>query len=276
MTCWTKDHKGRILKRIGNNAICHFVGIDLSRGRTTPVDVGDIRHSDLLIAYNPELDLYFVWNSYIHRPMLKGQAKHTFAVRPKYTRRYDRNTIDGMEAIYRPLQGDTPHNEKLLIIEPSYMPLFCANPFVYLAPDAEDEDYKSATLFAHPNHPEPYIYEANCDPVVAKYLVRERISCSRIKRDAEFRRKVFSQYIVPHCIICGASNVKILEAAHIIAVSDNGADVPDNGVCLCRNHHRLWDEGLLEINLDDGTYLAKDSAVAEWMHIDAEVPMRLV
>ena len=39
----------------------------------------------------------------------------------------------------------------------------------------------------------------------------------------------------------------MLEAAHIRAVADGGDDSTDNGILLCRNHHKMYDEGIIEI-----------------------------
>ena len=41
-----------------------------------------------------------------------------------------------------------------------------------------------------------------------------------------------------------------MEAAHIKAVNGNGRDVPENGICLCRNHHKMFDSNLIKINFD--------------------------
>lgn len=53
------------------------------------------------------------------------------------------------------------------------------------------------------------------------------------------------------CAFCGISIPEILEAAHIIPWTKarrEDAFSPTNGLLLCRNHHRLFDDGLLTVD----------------------------
>lgn len=72
---------------------------------------------------------------------------------------------------------------------------------------------------------------------------RRRIVTSRAERNSEFREKVLQRD--KFCQVCGCGNQIILEAAHIIAVEDFGSDDEQNGICLCRNHHKMFDAGQL-------------------------------
>ena len=63
----------------------------------------------------------------------------------------------------------------------------------------------------------------------------------------EFRDSVIKRYGL-ECSFCDITTKEILEAAHIIPYSKNGVDHPENGLILCRNHHRLLDNGLILIN----------------------------
>lgn len=47
------------------------------------------------------------------------------------------------------------------------------------------------------------------------------------------------------CELCGISQPEILEAAHIKPKSEGGEDSSENGLLLCRNHHKAFDAGLL-------------------------------
>jgi putative restriction endonuclease len=75
---------------------------------------------------------------------------------------------------------------------------------------------------------------------------RMRILVERLKRDPTFSPRVREQYEF-NCAVCG-SQLEIVEAAHIIGVSEpNSTDETWNGVCLCPNHHALFDSRLLNI-----------------------------
>lgn len=63
----------------------------------------------------------------------------------------------------------------------------------------------------------------------------------------EFRDSVIKRYGLS-CCFCDIERKEILEAAHIIPYAKNGIDHPENGLLLCRNHHRLLDNGLVKIN----------------------------
>lgn len=52
---------------------------------------------------------------------------------------------------------------------------------------------------------------------------------------------------------CGISDLRMLEAAHILPDSEGGEASLDNGLLLCRNHHRALDVNLLEY--DEGEFL---------------------
>ena len=54
-----------------------------------------------------------------------------------------------------------------------------------------------------------------------------------------------------------------MEATHIKAVNENGMDVPENGICLCRNHHKMFDSDLIKINFDTQELSFVDSKVKQ-------------
>lgn len=89
--------------------------------------------------------------------------------------------------------------------------------------------------------------------------MRKRYSTSYWERNRRFRNAVLHAYDF-QCAICRCHEEKLLEAAHIKAVADDGTDELNNGICLCANHHIMFDKGLLKIDfkerrlsyLDDG------------------------
>jgi len=104
---------------------------------------------------------------------------------------------------------------------------------------------------------------ASVNPDVEK--ARGRVAATRLQRSSTFAPAVKREYGY-RCAVCGLQ-LEITEAAHIIPASEpNGSDEIWNGVCLCPNHHALFDAGLLlvkpdlEVTLDEGraTFLQQE------------------
>jgi len=68
---------------------------------------------------------------------------------------------------------------------------------------------------------------------------------SRNNNQPKFNFDVF-KYYENKCAACNISH--FLEAAHIIPVKDKGSDNKLNGLILCKNHHKAFDDGLFKIN----------------------------
>jgi putative restriction endonuclease len=78
---------------------------------------------------------------------------------------------------------------------------------------------------------------------------RRRVMTARLQRDSAFSRNVAVQY-GGSCAVC-AVQLSVTEGAHIIPVHDNrSTDDVWNGICLCANHHRLYDNRILRITQD--------------------------
>ncbi|QPN64476.1 HNH endonuclease [Synechococcus sp. CBW1004] len=71
---------------------------------------------------------------------------------------------------------------------------------------------------------------------------KERQSTSKKRSQAAFRAAVISRYGERRCCLCDAPP-EVIEAAHIVPVSNNGSDWSGNGLLVCRNHHALYDLG---------------------------------
>ncbi|MGJ9507539.1 HNH endonuclease [Actinotignum sp. GS-2025f] len=61
------------------------------------------------------------------------------------------------------------------------------------------------------------------------------------------------------CEVCGMSRPEILEAAHIIPKHLDSSDSSDNGLLLCRNHHRAFDIGWLQYDAATATLRWKEN-----------------
>lgn len=134
------------------------------------------------------------------------------------------------------------------------------NPFAY-ANDGTDIETLASELCNHPEKSgEIYVQ------------VKARGNVQRV-----FRATVLKAYDY-RCAICGLSFRECLEAAHIIPWSNATPAQrlnPTNGLCLCANHHRLFDRGLITIDSVgtvvfsdqvDETYGIGDIAVSAGLH----------
>lgn len=150
----------------------------------------------------------------------------------------------------------------------------------FTALDLEEQEAGFKDVWDHPwSMPNPFSYASDgvrleslvrrlcADPGEARTiyaLVPQRGSAQRL-----FRLAVLQAYEW-RCAFCDISFVECLEAAHIIPWSTATREQrlsPTNGICLCANHHRLFDTGWITIRTNgtiafasphDGTYSAGD------------------
>ena len=76
---------------------------------------------------------------------------------------------------------------------------------------------------------------------------RGKRTVKQYNRSAKFRNDVL-EACGAQCAVCGCEERVILQAAHIEAVADGGSDDPKNGICLCANHHLMFDHDLIRID----------------------------
>lgn len=78
--------------------------------------------------------------------------------------------------------------------------------------------------------------------------VRDRKEVKALVRDARFRNLVLGDN--PHCLVTGETDRRVLEAAHICAVKNEGNDGFENGIVLRADLHKLFDRHILTISND--------------------------
>ena len=95
----------------------------------------------------------------------------------------------------------------------------------------------------------------------------------RQRRDQNFPKSVLKAYD-SKCTVCGL-DIKfddkpiVVEASHIRPLSEDGPDIPENGLALCLLHHRLFDRGAftlserLEVLVSNCVNRSKDSG--KWL-----------
>ncbi len=82
-------------------------------------------------------------------------------------------------------------------------------------------------------------------PLFQKRKKKNILAKSRANNQPKFRADVFNYY-QNECAVCG---IKLfLDAAHIIPVENYGTDNKENGLILCKNHHKAFDDNYIKIN----------------------------
>jgi putative restriction endonuclease len=85
------------------------------------------------------------------------------------------------------------------------------------------------------------------DEIERRYVVRE---VKQRIHQAQFRGAVLPAYS-DRCAICRLREVRLLDAAHIVADAEElGAPIVNNGLSLCSIHHRAFDEDLVGVSPD--------------------------
>lgn len=90
----------------------------------------------------------------------------------------------------------------------------------------------------------------------AATAAREREAVSRVKRrQAAFKAELLRRGT--GCDILGTTPRAALDAVHVQDVEDGGPDIPENGLLLRADLHRLFDAGLLQIRPDGRIQVAR-------------------
>ena len=118
-----------------------------------------------------------------------------------------------------------------------------------------------ASIFSDPESAEKAVEEVRHSPLPS-IIERQRTITRVLARTGQsrFRSRIMKAY-GSQCFLTGETIGEVLEAAHIVPVTNNGADHEDNGFCMRVDVHRLYDSGNLRIR-PDGSLMLSD-AVAD-------------
>lgn len=226
----------------------------------------------LLLVYNAAV-IRYVYPSTLYvkgnlktemRYILKGELVLNDGIYPYYKKEKDPELYEKKNK-----RLPTYAYQKIVILQtenPNALNKFLAAPEQYIVPSYGDLDYlkelqdKKTRRKMHPFDKKtiqktfpfsPTFSKEECKDVsqdISKEMLyidgeRKRNVTNTAERNSEFREKVLQRD--KFCQVCGCGNQIILEAAHIIAVKDFGSDDERNGICLCRNHHKMFDAGQL-------------------------------
>lgn len=85
-------------------------------------------------------------------------------------------------------------------------------------------------------------------------------------RSADFRDNVLEAHGL-RCVCCPVAIAELLEAAHIVPVSNSGSDHCGNGLPLCPLHHKAFDRHLFAIDPDSRSIVYRSGLTPESLRI---------
>jgi putative restriction endonuclease len=169
----------------------------------------------------------------------------------------DEETPDGFVYAYRAGSIDQPDNRALRAAYELRVPIvyFVGTRPGWYRPEwpvfvAEDRPEQRAVLLTTGRMIGAYDerdWILPAEPIERRYAVRE----TRIRlHQARFRGRVLPAY-TNQCTICRLKEMRLLDAAHIVADADEaGEPTVTNGLSLCSIHHRAFDEDLIGVSPD--------------------------
>ena len=80
-------------------------------------------------------------------------------------------------------------------------------------------------------------------------------------RDEEFRPHIIA--LDEMCVISGETTEAALDAAHIIPAAQEGNEIPENGITLRADIHRLYDRGIFQIHPERGQAMIDPARLPE-------------
>lgn len=212
------------------------VYIGQSRNAKCKVDKNEIVNVyNLIIIYCITYDVFIVWHTGIHRSLHAGEEV-TFSISTIRIGELNRQTVEFLDRTLNGTNNQEQTKERVAIIPKDKL-------FDFL------EYFDKYYLMFIPD---------NCPHEIRQEFDRKIDIVKRYRRDPDFRERILRRYNNT-CVVCGTTNEVVLEAAHIIAVEDGGNDANENGVCLCANHHKMYDAGLIDIDLNNETFRYDDN-----------------
>jgi putative restriction endonuclease len=180
-------------------------------------------------------------------------------------RRYeDQQTADGVWYAYQDGPAGNHHNRALRAAHALGVPLvyFIGTRLGWYRPEypafvVEDDPAGRRVLVTFGKMIGPYEEREPTlidDEIERRYVVRD---VRQRVHQAQFRGAVVPAYL-DQCAVCRLKEVRLLDAAHIVAdVDEAGVPVVSNGLSLCTIHHRAYDQDLIGISADRVVHVAR-------------------
>ena len=195
--------------------------------------------SDIVAYLNQRFQIAVIWNGRYHIER-NGIATNCQLGMGWGDIRLPSSGMDCKYNYFKTLNGD--YYQKILIVSFEILDKIKYDLMEYLKFDVDDPDLPTDLRLQKDKNLKDWTNEND----------RKRVSVTRYQRSHDFRARVLNNY-GSRCAICNLSEERILEAAHIIPVAQGGQDNLENGICLCRNHHRMMDEHLITLNFENHT-----------------------
>lgn len=210
--------------------------------------------ANLAVYINKKYGLALVWN-------LEHRRNNNRVIKSlSVNRNWDKllKDEDALRAIYKEMHSsnkrDIPKDvlyEKVLALSINTLDKIAYDLYLYMNINEDDTEYVDQC--------------GNYIPLPKP--VGKRVSTTRFERDRNFRNRILFEYN-NKCAICRCAEKKILEAAHIQGIADGGQNDTSNGICLCANHHLMYDTHLIKINFENQTleYVAPSVQSMPWYY----------
>lgn len=185
-------------------------------------------------------DVFVVWDYSLHRNPPGGKNLNLSI--------HWNNSTSDKDAFYcfYKFLGHKEGIEKVCLIGMNRLEEFFNNIDAYMSLNDQDDDFK------YYYNPLSESEKSHVDEIVNQRPLRERqiYSCTRKTRDEQFRKAVLDAY-GHRCAVCRTDIEAVLQAAHERGheAASTVYDDPNHGICLCANHHLMYDKGLIDINL---------------------------
>lgn len=230
----------------------HIVGYSNIDCQTTPFDPRILKEVAFVIAYDERHSIYIAWNAFLHTHHFGTSC--TLSIGKKAKRRIfveDVNVQEEYDFIltkctYKAINNGEHDYEKIVLFRKEFLDEFFQHYEECFEPNENEKDqgYNNKVVYASANIEKTRWINLSTE---LSNPERNRYSCTRAERDASFRKRVLESY-GHKCAICRCEVVEILEAGHINSVEYSTDDQTDNGICLCANHHKMYDKNCIDID----------------------------
>ncbi len=258
---WSDEHK-LIIENAEKN-----IGVRIATGSgyngLITCDVGKLFtvDYDLVISFQYKLSCFVVWSTGLNRSLSR--------------RRFDvgKSTVlsniiqagiqeDQIIPFYKQIrdQNQNPLGyQKILFVGINRLQDVVEHYEDFIFPNPDDEGYMEPICVPNENGDPVFVSISDTVPqvLINANISRNKDEIVRARRNHCFRKLVLKRWN-NRCAVCGEKELIVLQAAHIIAVKDGGDDDPKKGICLCANHHLMFDgengKQLITISEDQKTF----------------------